>query len=237
MTSLWLVTPVHGRRALTALVFEQRARVLVELAHLGVEAHQVIVGNDENLASAREHDFTVLERPNVLGLRINDGMEYAFREGGADHVCYVGSDDWLLPEHLADVPAQGRARSSLYMATVSPDGRYIASVPGSPPKGRVPWTLSRGLLEPVGFRPADDALGRMLDSSILAGFPIPRSEAFEFHAEDDPLRFVDFKSRDEQLTPWQLHTPQRYARPNPFEVLATRYPADLCARMEEFYAR
>lgn len=236
MTVLWLVTPVHGRPGLTRLCFEQRARLLHELAGLGVDARQVVVGNDGNLDTAREFGFTVLERPNVLGLRINDGFEFAFREGGADHVCYAGSDDWLLPEHLADVPVQGRARASRWITFVSPDGRFIAASEGSPPKGCAPWTLSRGLLEPVGFRPAADGLARMLDTSIMAGLPLPRFRAFEFRALDDPLRCVDFKSAGEQLTPWRLHAQRRHVQPNPFEVLATRYPADLVARMEEFYA-
>ena len=233
MPVLVLVTPVHGRRALTALVFEQRARVLVELADLGVEAHQVVVGEAADLASAREHSFHVLERPNVLGLRVNDGFEFAFRELGAEHVCYVGSDDWLLPEHLADVPAQGKARASRRVAFVSPDGRWLSTTERPPHRGAVPWTLSRELLAPVGLRPADDGLMRGLDTSILDGFPVSRAEAFEYHSEDDPLRCVDFKSRDEQLTPWRVHAAR--PQPNPFDVLATRYPADLVERMEEHY--
>lgn len=236
MTSLWLVTPVQGREGLTRIVLEQRARLLHELAGLGVTARQVIVGNDANLDTARELGFVTLERPNVLGLRLNDGFEWAFREGGASHVVYVGSDDWLLPEHLADVPAQGKARASRWAAWVSADGRRIACVEHSPPKGCPPWTLSRGLLEPVGFRPADDTLTRYLDTSIMDGFPVSRAEAFEFHAEDDPLRAVGFKSRAEQMTPLRLLAPSRYSRPNPFEVLATRYPADLVERMEEHYS-
>ena len=106
----------------------------------------------------------------------------------------------------------------------------------SPPKGCPPWTLSRELLAPVGFRPADDTLTRHLDTSIMDGFPVPRAMAFEFHAEDDPLRAVGFKSRAEQMTPLRLLAPSRYSRPNPFEVLATRYPADLVERMERHYS-
>lgn len=236
MSVLWLVSPVHGRASLTRLCLEQRARLLDELAGHGIDAHVVVIGDDENVETARELGFEVLERPNVLGLRINDGLEWAFREGGADHAVYVGSDDWLLPEHLADVPAQGRARASRWISIVSPDGRRIAAVEGAPFKGRAPWTLSRKLLEPVGFRPADDTLRRFLDTSIMDGFPVSRAAAFEYHPEDDPLRCVDFKSRGEQLTPWRLQAPSRFAQPNPFEVLATRYPADLVERMEKFYA-
>jgi hypothetical protein len=233
LQSVALVTPVHGRVELTRLVMEQRARLLVELAHLGVEAKQVIVGDDENLASAREHSFDVLERPNVLGFRINEGLEFAFRELEVEHACYVGSDDWLLAEHLADVPTQGKARASRWVAFVSPDGRFISTTERPPHRGAVPWTLSRELLEPVGYRPARDDARRLLDSSILAGIGWPRPGVFEYHAEDDPLRCVDFKSRDEQLTPWRVHASR--PRRNPFEELATRYPVDLVERMEEHY--
>lgn len=235
MSLLWLVSPVHGRYGLTRICLEQRARVVDELRGHGIDVGVVVIGDDENVETARGLGFHVLERPNVLGLRINDGIEWACREGGATHVVYVGSDDWLHAEHLADLPTQGRARSSRWITFVSPDGRWIAPMEGSPVRGQVPWTLSRDLLATVGFRPADDTLTRGLDTSILRGLRAG-AETFEFHAEDDPLRCVDFKSRDEQITPWRVHAASRFARPNPFELLATRYPADLVERMEEHYA-
>lgn len=233
---LWLVSPVHGREGLTRLCLEQRRILVDELAELGLEAHVLVIGQGTDLGAARELELQVLERPNVLGLRVNDGLEWAFREGGATHAAFVGSDDWLTADHLADLPAQGRARASRWVSFVSPDGRLLASMEGAPPKGRVPWTMSRELLEPVGFRPADDTARRGVDSSILRGLPVPRAEAFEFRPDDDPLRCVDFKTRGEQLTPWRLQAASRYSRPNPFELLATRYPLELVERMEKFYA-
>lgn len=236
MSSLWLVTPVLGRQAITRLCLEQRARVLHELAGLGVEAHQVIVGNDENLATAREFGFTVLERPNVLGLRINDGFEHAFRLGGADHVMFAGSDTWLLAETLADLPGQGAARSSAWLTFVN--GESIASIERSPAQGWVPWTLSRELMEPLGFRPVPDDQKRLLDSAILDAINtvVHQDDAFEFHVEDDPLRAVDFRGPwAEQMTPWELLVPVGHDRPDPFGVLATRYPADLVERLERLY--
>lgn len=236
MSLLWLVSPVHGRYGLTRICLEQRARVVDELRGHGIDVGVVVIGDDENVETARELGFHTLERPNALGLRINDGMEWAFREGGATHVVYVGSDDWLHADHLADLPPQGRARASRWLSVVSPDGRLIAAMEGPPPRGRVPWTLSRDLIEPCGFRPVPDELRRLADSAILASLPVERAQAFQYHAEDDPLRCVDFKSHEEQMTPWRRHAARRFARPNPFEVLATRYPVDLVERMEEFYA-
>lgn len=235
MTSLWIVTPVHGRVDRTRICLEQRARLLVELDAAGLDAYQVVVGDDENLETAREYGFETLERPNLLGLRINDGFEYAAREG-ADFVVYAGSDDWMLPGFLLDLPARGRARASRWMTYVSPDGREWASMPSSGPIWHPPWTISRELLEPCGFRPARDAAMSGLDSYIAEGMGSPRGEAFERHADDDPLRCVDFKGPEEQITPWRWITSARYRRPDPFEKLATRYPADLCRRMEDYYA-
>lgn len=238
MDTLWLVTPVHGRPALTRIVLEQRARLIDELADLGVQAEQVVVGNDGNLDTAREFGFHPLECSNVLGLRINDGFEYALRNG-ADHVAYVGSDAWLLPETWAELPTQGHARSSAWITFA--DGENIASVPASPSPGKVPWTLSRELLRPLGFRPAPDDAERMLDSALLDAINTVahQDSVFEFHADDDPLRVVEFRNGpwDEQMTPWDVFVPAGFARPNPFDVLATRYPADLCERMKEFYAK
>ena len=239
MTSLWLVTPVFGRVERTRICLEQRARLLVELRAGGLDAHQLIVGDDENLDTARSLGFLTLERPNVLGLKINDGIEYACRAGDADFVAYVGSDDWMLPDFWLDLPPGGKARTSRWMTFVAPDGKHLASVPASAYQGHPPWTLPRSLLEPCGFRPAaKDAAMSGLDSYITGGIArgLGRELVFDYHADDDPLRCVDFKGPDEQITPWRWIAPGRYHEPRPFEKLATRYPADLCRRMEDYYA-
>lgn len=229
---LWIVTPVYGRASLTRICFEQRRRLLEELASLGVEARQVVVGNDANLDTARECGFVTLERPNVLGYRVNEGFEYACREGGADHLIYAGSDDWLLAEPLADLPPSGRVRASAWNTWVSPDGREMGSVDHPPVLGNAPWTVSREALEPLGFRPVRDGLMSGIDTSMADRLGEQR---FDFHPHDDPLRWVGFKGGGEQITPWELQVPTRYASGDVFARLALRYPADLCARMEEFY--
>lgn len=234
MPSLWFVTPVHRRERLTRICLEQRARLIAELAGLGVSARQLVIGDDAGLLfMAHALGFHVMGRPNVLGLRINDGFEWACRERGADYVVYVGSDDWMLPGPLADLPAPGRVRASAWNTWVSADGRSIASVDHPPALGNAPWTVSRAALEPLGFRPVRDGLMSGIDTSMADNL----GDVFDFHPEDDPLRWVGFKSGGEQLTPWELQVPNRFARGRVFETLATRYPADLCARMEEFYAR
>lgn len=228
---LWLVTPVHGREALTRICFEQRARLLEELHALGVPAGQVVIGNDANLATARAHGFTVLERPNLLGLRINDGFEWACREGGATHVVYTGSDDFMMAAPLADLPAPGRVRASGWNAWVGPEGEGVWVVDAPPNVGDAPWTVSRGALEPCGFRPCDDTLMSGLDTSMLESLG---EERFDFRPDDDPLRWVGFKGGDEQITDLGIQVIGARAR-YPFGELARVYPPDIVERMQSFY--
>lgn len=228
--------PVYGRVGLASIVMEQRLRLVYDLAGLGVDAEMVVVGDDANLDTAREYGFHVVEAPNPLGRRINDGFEFAFRELGADHVMFNGSDSWLLPGPLADLPAPGRVRSSRRLAIAS--GRWLVQADAKPscPWGRAPWTLGRELLEPGGFRPVPDERPRGLDGAIARA----AGAVFDVADEDDPLRVVDFRLGPwtEQLTPWHalVKSERRRDRLNPWEALATRYPADLVARMERFYA-
>lgn len=235
--TLALVTPVHGRRGLTEIVFEQRA-LLIDGLGPGLDVRQVVVGDDTNLDLARDFDFEVVRCPNVLGARINDGFEFAFRELGVDHVVYCGSDQWLLADPLVDAPRQGHARSSGWLSFCSDEA--VASIPASPANGWPPWTFSRGLMESLGFRPVPDDQERILDSALLDAVNrvMHQDDAFEFHEDDDPLRAVDFRNGPwvEQMTSWSEFVPPGYARPDPWATLATRYPAHLVERMERFYA-
>jgi hypothetical protein len=252
---LWLVTPVHGRFALTRLIFEQRARMLNELQARGIEARQVVVGDDANLATAREFGFHTLERPNVLGLRVNEGFEWAVREGGAAHVAYCGSDDWHAADYFADLPAPGFAKTSYWQAFVPPTGDRLVVMRSQCPAGGAPWVISRELIEPAGYRPADDTAPTAVDGSIADGIWAPidalhrRSGNHErrlakkrvFQPDDsDLLRMVDFKAGGEQITPFErvvgLKRKREIDSRTPWELLATRYPADLVGRMEKFYA-
>lgn len=232
------MTPVYGREGLTRIVFEARAVLLDELAALGVEAVQVVVGDDANLGTASDFGFGVVRCHNVLGARINAGFEHAFRALGADAIVYCGSDQWLMPGPLANLPAPGRARSSGWLSFCS--GEAIASIPASPAQGWAPWTFSRGLMEPLGFRPVPDDQERLLDTALLdaVNLVMHQDDAFEFHPDDDPLRAVDFRGGPwvEQMTPWVEFVPPGYARPDPWGTLATRYPAHLVERMERYFA-
>ena len=53
MGALYFITPAFRRYELTAVCLEQHQRVIDELAKSGIEAHQVVVADDENLDIAR----------------------------------------------------------------------------------------------------------------------------------------------------------------------------------------
>lgn len=253
---LWLVTPVHGREALTRIIFEQRARMLNELWARGIETYQLVVGDDGNLDTAREHGFEVLERPNILGFKVNEGFEWACTTGGADAVAYCGSDDWHLADYFAALPEPGRMKTCSLQAFVPPTGDRLVVIRGDSPYGHAPWIISRELLDTCAHRPADDTAMSAVDGSIVTGLhngararlePMPVRERrlalkrlYEFDTEADRLRMVDFKGGAEQITPWErvvgTKRPRHFETRHPFDELARRYPADLCERMESFYA-
>src|ERR1035437_1174260 len=98
-SGLWFVTPAWGRFEIVAVCLEQRARVIAELAADGIEAHQVVIADDENLDIARALGADVVESPNVVARKFNDGMEYAGKHG-ADWIVPIGSDSWIATDYL-----------------------------------------------------------------------------------------------------------------------------------------
>lgn len=267
MPNLWLVIPVHGREGITRLCLEQKTHLLRELAGLGVEAHVLVVGDDANIGTARELGFETLERPNIhLGRKLNDGFEWACREGGASYVSFVGSDDWVLASFMADFPETDRVRSARHQAFVAPGGRrlIVRTTPG--PMGGAPWVIPTALLAECGFRPVwrDHKMSGMdyLIVRTLSPRPLPRprdvspavreerqaQKARELRRfdqrETDLLRMVDFKGTREQISEWRTVVPTHRGDKllldvegrDVWETLARRYPADLVGRMEKFYA-
>jgi hypothetical protein len=199
----------------------------------------------------------------VLGAKVNDGMEYACREGGADFVSYIGSDDWALASWFVTMPPAAHIKTSRWVAFVAPGGNrlIVREVPGS--VGNAPWIIPRPLLANANFRPVLDRKMSGIDGSIRDGLmaanrdlDVSRSGADTaaerrrvaraslavrfLHDPGDELRFVDFKGSREQITSYSLalSKPRRlvYDEPDPWSTLATRYPADLVGRMEKFYA-
>jgi hypothetical protein len=78
MPSLWFIVPAHGRLSLTRICLEQLRRTCDALKGDGIEAHAVVVADDENLRTAWEFGFGTIERGNeFVSMKYNDGIQLA----------------------------------------------------------------------------------------------------------------------------------------------------------------
>lgn len=170
MTSIWFVTPAWKRFALSDVCFNQRAQTIEELKRVGVDAHCIVVSDDRNLDIAKSYGFETFTRDNDwLGMRFNDGIEYAYNNG-ADWVVPVGSDSWVQYQYFVPLPEVDRIRTSYYLCTVTRD--RLAHLMIAPNHGGGPYMIGRGLL-PKNARPAKDKINRSTDRSIINGIKKP----------------------------------------------------------------
>ncbi len=252
--SVWFITACYKRFDLTRICLEQRARLLDELRDLGIDADCIVAADDENLDTADEFGLPTIRRPNQpLARKVNDMIEYACREGGADFVVTLGSDNWCLASQFVSLPDQRTVKTSGHAAVVDPSGERILLVHSENGVGNIPWIIPRALLEPVGFRPADDTVEVGIDGAIRSGLisrlpngerPNARRRLRGLQPEQpfwsvatEPLQLVDFKT-GLNITPYELIRGSRrdaHEESDPFALLATRYPEDLCERMEALY--
>lgn len=221
MRSLWFVTPAWQRYELTAACLAERAWVIEKLRGMNIEGHCVVVADDENLDIARDLSFDVVERNNDwLGRKFNDGMEYAGTHG-ADFIVPIGSDSWIHPDYFRDL-REGVTRTAAEYAAVEPLRMVTLQVGGY---GAGPYVFERSLLEPSGFRPAEDHLRKSIDRSTMRGIGQPiRWRKHSVHA----LQYIGFR-QEPLITSYEvlkrMWGRQEYAPPWP--KLAELYPTDL----------
>lgn len=239
MTSLWFLVPAHGRVALTEVCLRQLARTCETLTENGLQASAVVVADDENLDTARGLGFGTVERENwPLGRKWNDGFELAGR-AGVDYFVPCGSDDWLDPALFltGDMPAVGEVRCCHQSAVVSEDRTRLATLrfPPAYEGGDGVRIYPRAMLEPLGFRPAEEDRLRAIDTNILQRVTrsLGRPPLLAYH-DLHPLQIVDFKS-ETQLNSYEscLSDPrfQIDESTDPFGDLAAVYPAAALAEM------
>lgn len=252
--SVWIVTPAWRRVPVTRLGLAQRAHLSGALAEQGLQLDVVVVADDQNLDAAEWWGFDALEAPNVLGRKVNDGIEYALARG-ADHVLVVGSDDWIHPtmfdrlpaDHVRDPvltdehpcavwdPDATEAICGRQLAIVNlPTGRLRHCV-GRGPAGVIPWIFPRAALERVNGRPAADNLEKGLDGSMLAA--LGRHVEWVWH-DPHPLARVDFKS-PVNLNSYDLISSSIGVgeEQDAWEQLADAYPAHLVELAQDTAAR
>jgi hypothetical protein len=238
MTMLWFLVPVHGRIELTRVCLRQLRRTCDELREKhGIEAHAMVVGDDENLDTAAELDFgRYIQRNQPLGRKWNDAYQAACQEGQADFVVPLGSDDWVQAEFIAGLlPEPDQVRCSRLSSVVREDGQKLARL-------RIPYSIGdgvrvmpRALLEPLRFRPVVEHKPRAIDTSVMENIQKNRRVQLLYH-DTDAFQIVDWKSR-EQLNSYARCLVFRDGdEVDPWEALAGRYPAEALDEMRAVYA-
>lgn len=230
MTTLWFATPAWRRFETVAICLEQRNRVIDVLAEHGIEGHQVVVADDENLDIARGLGCSVVERDNeMLGRRFNDGIEYAGRQG-ADWIVQINSDSWIDPAFFLPLTEPEETLTSEAYCMVTSDRLYELRVsPLDLDQAAGPYVFHRSLLEPCGFRPSEDET-IMTDTSIVEGIRHHRPINWKTRTLH-PFQYVGFRYPP-VITPlaWLLEN-WLVAEHDPWTTLAEHYPVDLVERM------
>lgn len=249
MATLWFVCPAHGRVELTRICLEQLRRTCDQLAGHGIEATAVVIADDLNLATASGLGFATVQRDNrFLSRKFNDGIQLAcdpkINPRPADYAVPIGSDDWVDHRILHRLPPSNTMLAFQWASFVSEDGRHLAETRLGYMGGVGVRVYPRQLLEPCGYRPADEDRLRNCDASILNN---TRHHYQQTHRRDSrivygdlhPHQVVDWKSPGQQLNSYADVTGVHRGRVagDPFELLADTYPAEALEQMAQHYRR
>lgn len=241
--SLWFVVPAHGRLELSRICLRQLRRTIDDLEAEGIDASAVVVADDENLDTALDLGFGTIERNNrFLSRRFNDGIQLAldraFNPRPADYVVPLGSDDWIAPEVLFDLPRPNTVVGFQRIAFVREDGLELTVRFLDHDGGAGVRIYPRACLMALDFRPADEDRVRGCDTSILVN--MKRTLRFRLeHRDIDPRLIVDWKSPGSNRNPYaEVAGRWRGSAPvNPFEALAGLFPAEALEEMAVHYLR
>lgn len=227
--------PAWRRCAVTRLCLAQKKHLVRHLAARGITASVVVVADDENLDIAAEFGFDMLEQKNVLGLKVNDGIEYACAND-ADYVAFVGSDDWIHPDFFDSLPSTPAMKPPLisghYISVINMPKGTLRRLGVRGPEGVSPYLIPRWMLEPSSYRPVDDTAERGMEGLLRTGLPHGIDRVFH---DPHQLTRVDFKT-GENMTPYARiskllgHGPEIQ---QPWDHLATRYPSELAEMARE----
>jgi len=236
-TGLWFVTPAWQRYGIVEICLEQRRRVIEELAAHGIEAHQVVIADDENLDIARAAGAEIVVRDNeMVGRKFNDGMEYAGKHG-AEWIVPIGSDSWIATDYFLPLVKPRLTLTSPAYAVVTPT--TLAQLTVAPLRlahSAGPYVFHRSLLEPCDFRPsAEDS--NMVDTSTIAG--IERHTPIRWQVRTlHPFQYVGFRIPPMMTTYHSLWRRWGVAELNPpWPTLRRYYPRDLVERARALMTR
>lgn len=239
--------PVHGRFNLTRICLEQLRRTCDALAEFKISATAVVVGDDENLDVARRLGFgTVIRDNRFLSKKFNDGLQLAFdpelNPQPADYAVPIGSDDWIDHTILSRLPQRDAVMGFKHAAFVNETGTELTETKIGYVAGVGMRVYPRELLEPTGFRPAEEDIGRGCDTSILyntrrAYMIKHQREINVVYGDRHALQIVDWKTPGAQLNTFaqiaSVHAGKN--RGDPFAVLSGVYPDVALEEMRNHY--
>lgn len=243
MRRLLFVVPAHGRLELSAVCLRTLRWTCDELAGVGIHASAIVVACDENLDVARDLGFGTVERDNdSVSRRFNDGIQLAcdpaFNPRPADYVVTLGSDDWIDPAVLAELPGPNEILVYREIAVVREDGREVAVAK----LGRLGWGIRaypRELVarSPIPFRPAAEDMSSGCDASVYGGVIRGGARPRVVYGDRHDRQIVDWKSSGRQIHEYRAVTARsRDRQGDPFEGLDLVYPPASVAAMREVYA-
>lgn len=236
--NLWFVVPVRGRFDKTRVCLRQLARTCESLGSEGIQATAAVVGDDDNLDTAKECGFWTVRQENYpLGRKWNDGYQCALQEG-ADFVVPIGSDDWVDPIIFTDLPGVTELRCSRLSSVVSENGMRISPLKVWYDGGDGVRIMPRNLLERLNGRPAEEGRDRAIDTSIMRNLQLIHGGSMPpiRYFDASPWQIVDFKSPDDQLNTYESCVAFRYeAEQDTWETLKDRYPAAALEEMRAVY--
>lgn len=250
MKSLWFVMPVHGRLKLAAICLRQLRRTCDALIAEGVMASAVIITDPRSLRELERLGgrcgFATALRDNAfLGRRFNDGIQLAcdpaLNPHPVDYVVPFGSDDWADYRLFLDLPRRDTLRGFQVVSFVREDGLEVSTTHLGYQGGSGIRIIPREIVEPLGYRPADEDRKRSCDTSILTNLRAFHGSKLKIddtrHLHDRQI--VDWKSPGEQLNTYTAVTRIRKSRASgdPWEVLAGVYPDEALGEMRAYYAK
>ena len=163
-----------------------------------------MIADDENLDTATELGFATVHRDNrFLARKYNDGIQLALDPSvnprPADYAVPIGSDDWVDHRIFHRLPPRDAVLGFRQVAFVSEDGRELTETMLRYEGGVGIRVYPRQLLEPSGYRPADEDRKRACDTSILYN----TRRAYRSTGRELRVVYGDLHAR--QIVDWKSH--------------------------------
>ena len=244
---LWFVVPAAGRIDLSRICLRQLRRTCDALVEHGILATAVVIAEDENLDTADELGFGTIRRDNrFLARKYNDGIQLAcdpsVNPRPADYAVPMGSDDWIDYRILLRPPPRDAVLGFRHVAFVDESGRELTETELRYEGGVGIRVYPRALLEPSGYRPADEDRKRACDTSILYNAKrnyrrVHQRDFRVLYGDRHARQIVDWKSHGVQLNAYSTvaHRHRGAVAGDPFQMLEGLYPEEALAEMAEHY--